>query len=363
MPIATSGTTSPVMNSINQQDLDKKALNSLVQRLQKCKRIIVVTGAGCSVTSGIPDFRSAGGLYEQVKEKFPSSLAKGQDLFDLNFFLNPSNRPIFFRFMGLLKEMIDQAEPSRLHHLLRILKECSLLTRVYTQNIDMLEEKVGLLAQPWRDSKRSPVVLLHGTMQNVKCIICKDSIEFSPAIAQSYKEGISVECGKCREKSDKRIAMGRRAISCGIYRPDIVLYNESHPEGDEISSILTCDLSKRPDACFVIGTSLKVAGIKRLVKELAREVKLSSGGPVIYINKTSLSAVSEWKGIFSHELVGCADFWADILLSQWIGTKKLISSKIEQFFPLQKKVLSVVSPKEKYSILFQQQLEEEEGKK
>ena len=265
-------------------------------------------------------------------------MAKGQDLFDLNFFHTPTNRPIFFRFMGLLKETIEKAQPSKLHHFLRILKECNLLNRVYTQNIDQLEERAGLLDLPWKEPKRSPLVLLHGTMQAVKCIICKDSVEFTQSIIQAYKEGLSVECTKCKEKSDRRMAMGKRAISTGIYRPDIVLYNEPHPEGEEISSILTADLAKHPDALLVIGTSLKVAGIKKLVKDVAREVKLSSG-PVIYINKTSLTAASEWKSFFSHELVGCADFWAEFLQREWIGSRRLASTKIDRYFILQKKIL------------------------
>jgi NAD-dependent histone deacetylase SIR2 len=333
-----SASVNPGCLTINEHDLDRKSLNSLLLRLNSCKKVIVVTGAGCSVTSGIPDFRSAGGLYSQVKERFPKAVAKGQDLFDLNFFHTPTNRPVFFRFMGLLKEMIDQAKPTKLHQFLKTLKDCNLLNRVYTQNIDQLEERAGLLDLPWKDPKRPPVVLLHGTMQTVKCIICKDSVEFTQSIIEPYKEGLSVECAKCKDKSEKRIAMGRRAISTGIYRPDIVLYNEPHPEGEEISSILSADLAKHPDALLVIGTSLKVAGIKKLVKDVAREVKLSSG-PVIYINKTALTAASEWKSFFSYELVGCADFWADFLQREWISTRRLASTKIDQYFILQKKIL------------------------
>ena len=90
-------------------------------------------------------------------------------------------------------------------------------------------------------------------------------------------------------------------------RPDIVLYNESHPSGDEISVQLEKDLAKKPDLLVVIGTSLKVTGIKALVKRVAKSIHQNDNGLVILVNKTPMTAVSEWKNVFDYEVVGCAD--------------------------------------------------------
>ena len=334
---------------------EKIALQQLLLKLAKCKKIVVVAGAGISVNSGIPDFRSAGGLYDMVKEKYPKSVAKGQELFDANFFQSPSNRPVFYRFMGLLKEMIDGAKPTKCHQLIKNLKDCGWLTRMYTQNIDCIEKMIGLECSLEQGNKNGNLVLLHGTMEYVRCTLCKHRATFDDSMIELYKNGNQIECTLCLGKREQRVQQGKRATSVGVYRPDIVLYNEAHPNSHEISDLLSADLARRPDALIVLGTSLKVVGIKKMVKCIASAVKEVSG-PVIYINKSNLTTL-EWKRVFTHELVGCADYWAEVLQREWIGSKRLIPTKIDQYFNV---IRSPMTSNTKSSRKTQYQSDEEE---
>lgn len=240
--------------------------------------------------------------------------------------------------------MIDEATPTKCHHFFKKLKDANLLQRLYTQNIDQLENAVGLSAGYC--AKSSNAVLLHGTMENVKCVLCKNISKFGKCIIEDFKKGNSVPCESCREKSAVRVALGKRSLAIGYVRPDIVLYNEEHPQGEEISNILANDISKRPDALIVMGTSLKVCGIKKLVREVSKQVKLS-GGPVIFINKSAVVSSAEWKGTFNYQLLGCADFWSEYLEKNWLGTKSLVNTKIDQFFTLSK---SPSTPKKEENI-------------
>lgn len=276
-----------------------------------------------------------------VRQKFPDAVANGQELFDANFFYRPSNRPIFFRFIGLLKELAKKAKPTTCHKLIAHLRDFNLLTRHYTQNIDGLESKAGLCCDGFT-TKETESVLLHGTLDCIKCIMCMDTQPFSDSVIEEYKKGNSVECTACLKASEARKAAGRRASAVGIYRPDIVLYNEAHAQGDEISELLAHDLAKGPDALLVVGTSLKVPGVRRMVKDIAKAVR-QSNGPVIYLNKTCLPSL-DWKKVFSYELVGCADFFADFLIREWIGVAKARKdTRIDSYFPLRK----VLAPAEK----------------
>ena len=73
-----------------------------------------------------------------------------------------------------------------------------------------------------------------------------------------------------------RVARMARPLTIGTLRPNIVLYDEAHPLGEEIGNISTRDISRKPDMLIIMGTSLKVHGIKKLVKDFAVAVHSSS---------------------------------------------------------------------------------------
>lgn len=97
-----------------------------------------------------------------------------------------------------------------------------------------------------------------------------------------------------------------------------------------IGSIQTHDISRVPDLLLVLGTSLKVHGLKRLVKELARAVhslpvtaaRPNGGkGRVVFVNKTEPQG-SEWKGVFDFWVKGECDAWVDKVEEEWRRVKK-----------------------------------------
>jgi NAD-dependent SIR2 family protein deacetylase len=105
------------------------------------KNIMVLVGAGISVSCGIPDFRSSQGLYNTLRcEEIDKDLAAAEDLFHLDFF--EENPAPFYKF-AVLNNLFAPRKPSTSHFFLKLLEEQSKLLRVYTQNIDGLEEFAG----------------------------------------------------------------------------------------------------------------------------------------------------------------------------------------------------------------------------
>lgn len=239
---------------------------------------------------------------------------KGKDFFDAAFFHAEKTRPLFYRFIAELKEMCDGAEPTPTHHFLKRLVEEKRVVRWYTQNIDGLEERMGLESSTTNNPTNPPVVGLHGTLSKLSCTLCKASVPYEQH--EKLKEGQSPDCSTCKTRMEQRAERGQRRVKGGFLRPDIVLYNEPHPQGDRIGEFLASDLSKRPTLLLVIGTSLKVVGLKRMIKDIAKSVHATSpDNLVVYMNKMPVMARSEWKGVFDVELVGECDKWVSHLQS------------------------------------------------
>lgn len=128
------------------KDVDRD-LARLYEAVSGARRIAVICGAGISVSApaNIPDFRSAHGLFKKLKEKHPTAgLSSGKDLFDARLFSSESTSALFYSMVAELKRLADEAEPTIFHRFLKRLDDEGRLQRVYTQNIDGLEEKAGL---------------------------------------------------------------------------------------------------------------------------------------------------------------------------------------------------------------------------
>ena len=97
-----------------------------------------------------------------------------------------------------------------------------------------------------------------------------------------------------------------------IVRPNVVLYGEGNPASESISSIVAQDLRFRPDLLLVLGTSLKVHGLKSLVKEFAKAVHSKKNGKVIFVNLSS-PAESVWNSTI--------DYWVDMECDRWTRNK------------------------------------------
>ncbi|KAI0651995.1 DHS-like NAD/FAD-binding domain-containing protein [Trametes meyenii] len=323
----------------------RRALSNLSLAVAKCKKIVVVTGAGISCSCGIPDFRSSDGLYALVKQQYPDAVLKGRDLFDASLFRDPTSTAVFYTFISQLKKSIDVATPSPTHRFIKTLDSKKRLLRSYTQNIDGLEERAGLVGTASHEAKNHGKgkakirtkdvrnVQLHGDIHRVRCTFCSADFPCTQDHLDNFLVGTPPDCPECASRSSARVARSARALKVGTLRPAIVLYDEPHPLGDDIGTIQTADITRRPDMLIIMGTSLKVHGFKKLVKEFARAVHDSAPSPatstasplkknaknfagkVIFVNKTAPG--SEWDGIIDYHVVGETDRWVEKVIEDW----------------------------------------------
>ena len=190
-------------------------IETLKQWVNEAKRIVFFGGAGVSTESGIPDFRSVDGLYNQ-KFEYPPETIISHSFYE--------RRPeYFFRFYREKMLPLD-FEPNITHKVLARWEQEGRLLAVVTQNIDGLHQKAG--------SKK--VYELHGSVLRNYCVRCG---RFYPAEYIRDAAGVPrCECG-------------------GIVKPDVVLYEESLDE-DVISGAVSA--ISRADLLIVGGTSLTV---------------------------------------------------------------------------------------------------------
>lgn len=94
-----------------------------------------------------------------------------------------------------------------------------------------------------------------------------------------------------------------------LVRPGIVLYGEEHPSAEIISPIITSDLRLGPDLLLIMGTSLKVHGLKKVVREFAKSVHAKKIGKVVFINATA-PAESIWRDVI--------DYWVDMDCDEFV---------------------------------------------
>ncbi|TFK36930.1 DHS-like NAD/FAD-binding domain-containing protein [Crucibulum laeve] len=327
-----------------------KALKEVSASVMKSKKIVVVTGAGISCSCGIPDFRSSDGLYALVKQQYPDVVMKGRDLFDASLFRDATSTAVFYTFISELKRSIDTAAPAPTHHFIKTLDSKKKLLRSYTQNIDGLEARVGLLGTSCQEAKSNGKgkhkirtkdvrnVQLHGDIHRVRCISCAAEYRCTEDHLSLFNQGTPPDCPECLSRSEARLARSARPIRVGSLRPAIVLYDEPHPLGDDIGAIQSVDVGRKPDLMIIMGTSLKVHGLKKLVKEFARVIHSSSSSSsqasgskkpykVIFVNKTAPS--SEWDDIIDCHVAGETDEWVTDVIAEW-KTKQPDDWKVQQ---------------------------------
>ena len=200
--------------------------------------IVLFTGAGISCASGIPDFRSADGLYnEKTDVEFPPERIISE------WCLN--ERPeIFFDFYKN-KMVYKNAKPNVAHNYFAKLERSGKLKAVITQNIDGLHEKAG----------NKEICELHGSIHRNYCRQCGKKYNLDYVIEQN---GIP-RCKKCG----------------GVVRPDVVLYGEMLDLGIINKAI---EHIKKADCLIVVGTSLTV-------QPAASMIQYYSGRKLVLINK------------------------------------------------------------------------------
>lgn len=116
-----------------------------------------------------------------------------------------------------------------------------------------------------------------------------------------------------RRENSLRQARGMRHSNVGDLRPNIVLYGEEHPYGDLIGTCVSKDANSKPDVMLIIGTSMKVVGLKKLIKDVAKAVKSPATprkkeGIVVLINKTDIG-LSGFEDVIDYHIKSDCDDW------------------------------------------------------
>jgi NAD-dependent SIR2 family protein deacetylase len=104
-------------------------------------------------------------------------------------------------------------------------------------------------------------------------------------------------------------------------RPDVVLYGQDQPNGEDIAEIMRHDMSCKPDALIVLGTSLSIKTLNSWVKQMASKVK-QQHGVVVLVNKTEVTGQAKWSNVFDYQVKDEADNWAKVFVKHWKNLKQ-----------------------------------------
>lgn len=263
---------------------DTLQMDRLLSALRKKKKIVVIAGAGISVSAGIPDFRSSNGLFATTKKQY-NVKSSGKHLFDASVYKHNASTQSFHNMVRDMSDMSAKAAPTPFHHMLASLAQEGRLLRLYSQNIDCLDTSMEPLQTSVPLNPKGPwpkTVQLHGGLQHMVCTKCSDISNFQPELFNGPEPPL---CSTCQEHDNIRtVHGGKRSHGIGRLRPRFVLYNEYNPDEEAIGNVSSADLRTRPDAVIVVGTTLKVPGTRRLVKELCQVTRGRRDGFTAWIN-------------------------------------------------------------------------------
>lgn len=218
-----------------------KKIDTAAQLFRQAKHTVVLTGAGISTPSGIPDFRSEGtGLWSKSEAMEVASLS--------TFRYQPS---LFYEWFRPLASKIVNALPNAAHIALAELGKTGLIDTVITQNIDILHQKAG----------SENVIEMHGTLRTLSCTQCFHQLESAPFLKPFVDEGIIPHCPKCG----------------AVMKPDVILFGEQLPQKAWLQAQRA---ARNCDLMMVVGSSLEVLPVAGLPMQA-----LDRGGHLIIINQ------------------------------------------------------------------------------
>jgi NAD-dependent deacetylase len=219
--------------------------------IRESKCTVALTGAGISVPSGIPDFRTPGeGLWEKVD---PMEVAHID-----SFHRDPAR---FWSFYRPRLHSLGGIEPNPAHEALAELERRGLLEAVVTQNIDMLHPKAG--------SER--VIEVHGSIRSLSCQSCERRFAIEDSEALFDPDGVA-RCSGCE----------------GLVKPDVVLFGELLP----VEAMAEAEaLAARADLMLCVGSSLEVypvAGLPSVTLGRGGKLAIVTKGPTPYDDEAEL---------------------------------------------------------------------------
>jgi NAD-dependent deacetylase len=230
-------------------------IKDVAELLLKSKNTVVLTGAGISTESGIPDFRSSNGIYSEMPE----------EVFSLTYF---NRYPRQFYDLVLKYLYFKDIQPNIGHIILAEWEKKGLVHHVITQNVDSLHFNAG--------SKK--VIEIHGTGKTATCLRCKRQYLFADLVE---KGGEFYYCDCLDKHADNLI------------KRDTVLFEENVPRYEDALRII-----QKAELIFVLGTSLTIYPVAGLIEYAP------SNSKIVIINKTPTSFDNSHQVIAIHESIG-----------------------------------------------------------
>jgi len=220
----------------------QETLEDMVEFLENSSKIAVLTGAGASTESGIPDFRSPDGIWR----RYPPGTYK-------DFISKPEARKRYWELRRVLGGQVAGARPNATHYALAELERLGKLSGIITQNFDGLHQDAGV--SPER------VIELHGTSRMAACTLCGAR---SPMSALQQRVDAGEEDPQCAR--------------CGGYlKAATILFGQPVPRAELDQAIA---LAKESDLFLVIGSSLRVSPASRLPM-----LAVEQGTPLLILNR------------------------------------------------------------------------------
>ncbi|NOZ48797.1 MAG: NAD-dependent protein deacylase [Chloroflexi bacterium] len=211
-----------------------------IEHLRASRRTIVLTGAGLSTSSGIPDFRSnSSSLWSQVNPFEVASIWGFRD--------KPQR---FYKWIQPLATTILNAQPNPAHLALAEMERKGFLHLLVTQNIDALHQRAG----------SQNIIEMHGHLRTISCIDCDYQTPAEPYYPQITQQGTVPRCPRCG----------------GALKPDVVLFGEPLIEADILRAQ---EAALQSDLILVAGSSLEVLPVADLPALAVR-----SGSHLIIVN-------------------------------------------------------------------------------
>lgn len=216
----------------------------LREMIDGARRIVAFTGAGISTESGIPDFRSPGGIW-----------TKYQPIYFDDFMSSEEMRRESWRRKFATDETMTRAEPNAGHRSLAKLVELGKMSAIITQNIDGLHQRSGVPA--------SKIIELHGNTTYATCLDCGQRHELAPIRKAFLGSGALPVCEKCD----------------GIVKTATISFGQAMPE---IQMARAQDETMSCDLFMVLGSSLVVypaAGFPRIAKRRGAQLVILNRDP------------------------------------------------------------------------------------
>jgi NAD-dependent deacetylase len=216
-----------------------QAIRELAALVRERQPVVVLTGAGISTESGIPDFRSAAGLWAEYDPMEYATIRA--------FRRDPVK---VWEFYALRFSVLTEARPNAGHFALAELERRGLVEAIVTQNIDGLHQAAG----------SREVLEVHGSIRTAVCPQCGERVSLEQVVA-TLQDRPAPPCPRCG----------------AILKPDVVMFGELLPEAPMLRAI---ELARRAGLLLAVGSSLEVYPVAELPEET-----IAAGGTLAIVNR------------------------------------------------------------------------------